>query len=254
MKSLVFTYKSIILFFSFIWTPLIFATPEIHFSEFKILLTEKKSSFNHKLFNQGDSRASCTISFIDYDISEDGNLAIPKKGTTPKNSAAKILRTSPRRVIIPARGAQKVKIIARNIRSLSDGEKNSYLSLRCKDADFVAQAGVSLSPNFVFNIPVTVRKGDLKVSGEITDVKHIAENNSLDFNFTRKGSRSLYGNIQISDSDGEIGSVNGITHYLEATTIPYKIMLTRAPKGKITLNYAEEPRFGGDVKIEVEIN
>jgi hypothetical protein len=231
----------------------IYAGPEIHFTEYKILLTDKKTSADYQIFNQGDSDASCSVQFIDFMIGQDGQLSIPKEGEKPLDSAASLLRGSPSRVIVPANGAQKVKVLIRGLRSQKVGELHSYLSLRCKENESKLENGVNLVPNFVFNLPVTVRKGQLTAKAEISDANLIIEESGqwLTLSLNRTGTRSLYGDFIIKDEAGsKIGELNGVSNYVQSTSVPINITLTKAPKGKVHIMFKEDSRFGGNEAAE----
>ena len=233
------------------------AAPEIHFTEYKILLTDKKASSEYRILNQGDSAASCIINFTDYMIARDGQLSLPQFGEVPKNSAVSILRASPSRVIVPVNGSQKVKVTARGLRNSTDGEWHSYLNIRCQDQETKLQNGVNLVPNFVFNIPITVRKGELSAVASIEDAKLIVEDSraKVSLNLVRTGNRSLYGDFEVLDSAGtEIGKLKGISHYIQATSVPVTLNLTSVPQGSVTVVFSEDKRFGGSESSSVIIN
>ena len=233
------------------------ALPQIKFTEYKILLTEKTTASEYRILNQGDASASCSVSFIDYLISPDGQLSIPQEGEKLSNSASSFLRASPSRVLVPVNGSQKVKIVARGIRGLADGEWHSYLSIRCKEEDLNLQDGVNLVPNFVFNIPVTVRKGELSAVASIEDAKLVVDgsNAKVNLNLVRTGNRSLYGDFEVLDSAGmEIGKLKGISHYIQTSKLPVSLSLNSVPQGSITVIFTEDKRFGGSESTSVIVN
>lgn len=255
------SFRALTLFFIFFGLNLVsfytLAKSIIHFSEYKVLLTDKDASADYRIFNQGDTSAECSTKFIDYMIQPDGRLVIPKEGQAPKNSGVSMLRASPRRVVVPANGSQRVKVIARGLRSITDGEWHSYLSLRCKDLDNELQDGVNLVANFVYNIPVTIRKGQLTANAEISEAKLIIQDNLVwvEMLLSRKGSRSVYGNVSIVDENGTLlGELNGVSHYIQATQVPVKISLSQKPVGKIDITFTEDKRFGGDLTATYSLN
>ena len=225
----------------------------IHFTEYKIFIDKNKPFHNYTIFNQGNSTAECKLSFIDYNIAENGDFKIIKAGdSSPINSAIKKLRISPKRVKVTAKSSQKVKVLVRGLRSFPDGELHSYLSISCRETDVALSNGITILPNFIYNIPVTIRKGELKATAELNNLKVEHHNNSyyLTFDMLREGNRSLYGTFTVTDETGDkIGEISGFTHYIQAKSIPVKVTLTAVPKGKVTLNFTEQERFGGDVSI-----
>jgi len=233
------------------------AQPDIHFNEYRILLTEKNTSQNYRIFNQGDSEASCRVSFIDYLISEKGQLTLAKEAEKLSSSASSMLKASPSKVLIPPLSNQKVKVLVRRLKKKSDQEWVSYLNLQCKDANPELQNGLNLLPNYIFNIPVVVRKGNLSATAQITQAKLISKNNNqiVEFILNRTGQRSLYGDISISDENGsEIGSMIGVSHYQQTTNLPLSIILKRSPKGKTTIKFKERAIFGGELEVNTDLD
>ncbi|SFC25570.1 hypothetical protein [Pseudoalteromonas denitrificans] len=247
-------YFTSILFF--ISLPL-FSQPNIHFIEYRVLLTEDNPYHNYRIFNQGSSKAACKINFVDYLISDTGKLTLAKKGSKLNTSASGMLRASPKNVYIPPRASQKVKILARGLKQQIDGEWVSYFNLECKNAEPKLINGLNLIPNFVFHIPVVVRKGKLDAIVKITKAKLVKKEKYqiIELVLNRIGQRSLYGDISILDETGdEIGILKGLSHYQQTTDIPISITLKRPPKGKLTIKFEEQNRFGGDLTTSFELN
>ena len=147
-----------------------------------------------------------------------------------------MLRASPRRATIPARSSQRLKIAVRGLRKKPDGELVSYLSLTCKEkSPKTAATGFTFLPRYVYHLPVIVRKGELNAKLKITDAKLVASknNSAVEFMFQHSGTRSLYGNIKVLDSDGsKIGEAIGYSIYQESVIQPFKINLKEKINGK----------------------
>jgi hypothetical protein len=233
------------------------ADSKIHFSEYKILLTDKRATLDYRILNRGDTAASCRIGFIDYMVAANGKLTIPVEDQVPENSGKTMLRASPSRILIPANDAQKVKVLARGVRNSDDGEWHSYLNIQCKDDVSTLQNGVNLVPNFVFNIPVTIRKGPLTATAEISEAKLVTKNENVwvELVLDRSGTRSLYGDVTIADEAGaQLGVLKGVSHYLQASRVPVKIRLNQQPVGEVNITFTEDSRFGGDVSVSYSLN
>ena len=231
-----------------------YASANIHFTDYRILLTEKHRSKNYQIFNQGNSEAYCTTSLVDYHVSDNGHLRIAKQDK-PKTSAKEIVRISPKRVVVPAKGSQKVKIVARRLKKQDKQEWVSYLNLRCKTHNPTLKAGINFAPNYVFNIPIVVRHGQLKVSAELknTEIKQQEQNYFLSTQLHRKGKRSLYGSIEVYDDSGLIGHKRGISHYLQTSALPVNLRLKSKPKGEVRIEFKEDPDFGGDIQLQYRL-
>ena len=228
------------------------AAPSIHFTDYRILLSEKQTTKDYQIFNQGNSPAYCYTGVIDHLVANDGRLTLAKGKARPETSAADIVRISPRRVMVPAMSNQKVKVVARRFRQLPDGEKVSYLNLRCKQHNPKPSGRVNIQPNFIFNIPIVVRKGQLQAEAKMESVRleQIRGQYVAKVNLTRKGTRSLFGNFLVYDEKGILATRNGISHYLQSDTVPVEMPLKMKPRGKVTIEFIEQPQFGGDLHLK----
>ena len=238
--------------FAVFYSAMVLAAPNIHFTDYRILLTEKQTTKNYQIFNQGDAPAYCYTGIIDHNVSSDGKLSLANKSNRPETSAADIVRISPRRVIVPAMANQKVKVVARRFKQLNNGERVSYLNLRCKEHNPKLTSGLNIQPNFIFNIPVVVRKGQLDVEAKMEQVRlnQIKGTYFADVNIRRQGERSLFGNLFIYDEKGLLATKNGISHYLQSTSIPLRVQLKQKPRGRVTVEFIEQEQFGGDIKLK----
>lgn len=227
------------------------AAPKIHFTDYRVLLTSNASIKDYQIFNQGNRDAYCYTSVIDHNVSKTGQLSRANKKNRPTTSAADIIRVSPRRVMVSAMSNQKVKVVARKIRKLPKGEWVSYLSLKCKEHNPSLSQGVQVSPNFVFNIPVVVRNGELTVNASLVNAELAANNGRYFANIelNRNGERSLYGNLIVSDETGILAQQKGISHYLQSQTVPLTLPLKQKPKGKLTFRFIEQRQFGGTLDL-----
>lgn len=231
------------------------AGPNIHFTDYRVLLTEKQSTKNYQIFNQGDTAAYCYTNLVDHNVSPDGQLTVATKDNLPATSAQSLLRVSPKRVLIPAKSNQKVRVLARRLIQQKSGEWVSYLNLRCREHSDNNTAGIKIRPNFVFNIPVVVRKGHLQVEAAIQQA-HIAQANDRYFAeaiLSRRGKRSLFGDISVTDETGVLAVRKGFSHYLQSADVPLLLPLKAKPKGEVIIEFKETPQFGGDISLTTVI-
>ncbi|WP_111980360.1 hypothetical protein [Algibacillus agarilyticus] len=228
-----------------------FASPKMHLTEHRILLTAKKSKHDYQFYNQGSATAECKTRFIDFNVDNQGKLTPVKQvSATPVTSAKSFLRASPKRVSIAPNQAQRIKVIARNLKKQPNGEWVSYLSLSCKQVTQAGQKGMNLSPNFVFNIPVIVRKGQLSSQAFLShiDIKQQHNKTAVELLINRQGQRSLYGRVDIFDQDGtQLGFVKGLSVYQQTQSLPIRIALKKQPTGKIKIQFTEDEKFGDAV-------
>lgn len=232
------------------------AGPNIHFTDYRVLLTDKVSTKNYQIFNQGDVDAYCYTNLIDHNVSPDGRLSVAAQNNLPITSAQSLLRISPKRVLIPAKSNQKVRVLARGLNQKKKGEWVSYLNLRCREQKAQQSGQITIQPNFVFNIPVIVRKGDLSVEATLKQPE-IAKLNDRYFAqaiLNRKGQRSLFGSVVVSDESGVLAVRNGLSHYLQSVNVPLVLPLKAKPQGKVVIEFNEDPQFGGDITLRQTVN
>ena len=239
------------LFSSFIFclsiTNYCYAQPKMHLTEHRILLTETNPKYDYQFYNQGTSAAECTTQFIDFNVTANGQLRSIKNGNGPTTSAKALLRASPKRIRLEPNQAQKIKVIARNLRRQPNAEWVSYLSLRCKNLVKATDQKMQITPNFVFNIPVIVRKGQLGAKAHFSDVDILEQNNqqTIQFNLNREGNRSLYGRIDVLDeSDNILTFVKGLSIYQQTQSLPKSLTLKNKASGKLKLRFVESEKFG----------
>lgn len=234
----------------------VIAGPNIHFTDYRVLLTDKTNTKNYQIFNQGEVDAYCYTDLVDHNVSKDGKLTVASQNNLPPTSAQSLLRISPKRVLIPAKSNQKVRVLARGLSTKKNGEWVSYLNLRCREQKSQTSQGIQIQPNFVFNIPVVVRKGELPVEAALKNPQIRAKNNGYYAStiLSRKGQRSLFGSIIVSDQSGVLAVRNGLSHYLQSEDVPLILPLKAKPKGKVTIEFTENPQFGGDISLTEVIN
>lgn len=232
---------------------LVFAQADIHFTEYRVLLTEKKTKVDYQVFNQGNSDAACSTSIVDYTVDKNGQIKLVTEGKGPETSAkdAKLVRISPKRFKVEANSNQKLKVIARQLRRQSDGEWVSYLSITCKEDKPSLQSGVNIVPNFKYHIPIVVRKGKLSADIEVSDLALLNQDGKpvVKATLKRTGNRSVYGDFIIKDvNTGDIlARQNGISHYLQAEAMTFDFGLNKASTGPIEVSFVENKTYGGNL-------
>lgn len=237
-----------------------FAEADIHFTEYRILLTEKKTKVDYQVFNQGSSDAACSTNLIDYNVDPDGKLKVIKEGSGPQTSAkdSNLVRVSPKRFTIPANSNQKLKVIARQLRRQRNGEWVSYLGITCREATPQLQTGVNILPNFNYHIPIVVRKGNLNANLELTDVSLLVTTATpkVKINLKRTGARSIYGDFIVKElnSGKTLAKQVGISHYLQADVMPFELSLNSIPSGPVEVSFVENKNYGGELATSVTVN
>lgn len=233
----------------------------------RVILEGRNRSASVSIANNGNKVGSYRISLVNRRMSEDGSISVAEDVTEDDMFADQILRISPRRVTIEPGGHQSVRILARKPKDLPDGEYRSHLRFMVLPDETVSERERENSPeeglqiaikaNFGITIPVIIRHGNLDVSSDISDISlsKIEDVDYLNFNISRNGEKSLYGDIEIKhiDNKGEetiIKTMGGLAVYTPNKVRQFKIPVeTKAnlKKGTIIVTYREKEKDGGKV-------
>lgn len=188
--------------------------------------------------------------------------------------AKDMIRFSPRRVTIPPKSSQQIRLILRTPGNLADGEYRSHLSIRQEgDVEKIkvdnpdvfkvkpgkAKVAVSLLPGVT--LPVIVRKGDLAADVAI-DKLDVTESNgffNVSISMARTGNRSTYGDLDFACNVGSsdaypVRSTKGVAIYTEITrknfNFKYKKPEDSTECRELFARYVETSNYAGkDLRI-----
>ncbi len=227
-----------------------YAAPDIRFSSYRFSLDTKNRQQSFTLTNRGSLTSRCTLGFIHNKVLEGGQLVRVKSAVQVANSASPYLRFSPKRVTISANASQTVRLALKRVKDQPKGEFVSYLRFSCVDDTRSAARELVVTPRINYNIPVVVRIGKLTSQGSISKIK--LEKKVLSFDILHSGQRSLYGNIEVIDSDSGniIARRNNLSIYVGVTTQRIELTLSTKPSGKIKIQFKEKPLNGNEIKFQ----
>lgn len=182
-----------------------------------------------------------------------------------EKAALAMISYAPRRVVLPPNQPQSIRIGIRPPADLPDGEYRAHMLFRAiPDAKPVAAptaaptgVSIALTPIYGVTIPIIVRKGTLKATAALSDVKREAIDGQpgLSLRIARQGTRSTYGRIRINGADGKtLYETRGIAVYpeVDGRTVSLPLPPEVAPliTGALTIQYLEEPEAGGGLIAE----
>ncbi|MFA6336140.1 MAG: hypothetical protein WCX48_11445 [Bacteroidales bacterium] len=220
------------------------------------------------LSNIGQDTAVYLISFLHYQMLEDGSfkqLGDTDVLTTPR--ADTYLRVFPRRVTLPPGESQIVRLQYRKKAEMEVGEYRSHLYFRAdknatplglvKDED-TTRLSVSITPIFGISIPIIIRNGNLNLGLTLSDVS-LTEISDTVFNLAvtinRTGERSAYGGLEATfvPDKGEpflVGLANGVGVYTDISKRKYNLPVrvskgVKLHSGKIVIRYVMPKDDGG---------
>ena len=224
------------------------------------------------LNNIGSAPATYRISLEIKRMTAAGGLdEIAEENATPAERAAlDMIVFSPRRVTLPPNQPQVVRVGVRVPEGLPPGEYRAHMLFRAVP-DVVPAVGaeakpegagvsIALTPIYGITIPVIVRVGDLGAEAVIGDawVSEGADGPAFNFDLSRTGSRSVYGDIEVTRPGvaEPLLVARGIAVYPEVGA--RKVSL-RVPdevaaklKGPVRIRYSDDREIGGGTIDEAD--
>jgi hypothetical protein len=207
------------------------------------------------LNNIGEETATYRISVEVKRMRADGSFEDVATPNEREVTARDMIVYAPRRVVLPPRQPQTIRIAARAPAGLADGEYRVHLLFRgvpvaqppvATPADFKG-IGFALTPIYGVTIPVIVRMGNLSAKAGIANVgKVTAEGRpAIALELTRSGSRSTYGEVRVLKAGLKepLAVQRGVAVYTEVdrrtVTVPISDELAAQASGPVTVQYIE---------------
>lgn len=228
----------------------------------RVVFQGNKQKEELNLVNVGNDTAIFVVSFVQYNMKEDGSFVQIEQPDSGQMFADPYLRIYPRRVTLAPREPQVIQLQLRKKSGMADGEYRSHLYFRAdketkplgeiSETRDTTTLSVQLIPVFGLSIPVIIRTGNISLNVELDDLALQYRNDSipmLNFTILRKGNISVYGDLKAEylpekGAPAEIGLIKGVGVY---TSIPKRLMSLRLQSfegksqkgGKIRLTYFE---------------
>jgi hypothetical protein len=207
------------------------------------------------LNNIGDETATYRISVELKRMRGDGSFEDVAQPDPREALARDMIVYAPRRVVLPPRQPQTIRIAARAPAGLPDGEYRVHLLFRAvpaaqppvqTPADFKG-IGFALTPVYGVTIPVIVRLGNLSATAGIANVgKVMVEGRpAVAMELTRAGSRSTFGEVRVLKAGLKepLAVQRGVAVYTEvgrrSVTVPVSAELAAQASGPVTVQYLE---------------
>jgi hypothetical protein len=227
----------------------------------RVLLDDKTKSGDITLVNRGSQTMRYRLSFVDMEMGEDGAL---HRVSSIDNSAAPILRLSPREIVLEPGVSQRIKVAAYFPIGSGDKELRSHL---CFEPIATPRSGgsrqvetglrVSLDVRSVVTIPVIAHHGRLFATTAISEAALSSDNDgsAVRFRLARTGSRTIRGDVNVAfvPSNGgaktPLGYIAGLPVYFPNPSRIVTVRLNRdirsLGKGEIEISFAEAERSRG---------
>lgn len=196
--------------------------------------------------NNSNEEKSYDIKLVNFIQQNDGSYksASDNEGLF----ADRYLDFSPRKATLKPGESQVVRVRRKGMALAGNGEYVSHLSvsekedktkkISSKNTDGIS---VNIKPLYGITIPIMVAKGDLSASAAVKSHKTIrGEKPVQEVVVARQGTRSFYGTLQISDKDGQIGTLSKFRIFANNPQRVLKVPLARAPVGLVSVVLMDE--------------
>jgi hypothetical protein len=228
------------------------AQGDLMITPIRVVFDGNKQKEELNIVNIGTDTAIYSISFVHFNMNEDGSFTAVEKSDSGNWFASPFLRVFPRKVILAPGEPQVVRLQCIHANEMHTGEYRSHLYFRAeknnkplgsenslKDSTIL---GVQLIPVFGLSIPVIIRSGIVNVNASLSNLALVTKQNKLQYlNLTinRSGNMSVYGNIIIDyipdqGNQCEVGKVNGVGVYTNINKRNISILLTPPPGLSLT--------------------
>lgn len=212
------------------------------------------------LVNIGKDTATYSISFVQYNMKEDGSFTLIEKPDSGQMFADPYLRIFPRKVTLAPGEPQVISLQYRRKTDMPAGEYRSHLYFRAeknynplgikdsvKDTTLLS---VQLVPVFGISIPIIIHSGEVNVAAVLNDLKLETQQDTIQFLkliINRTGNISIYGNLTVEyvPMQGKadvVGVVKGVGVYTNINKRYVSIKLNKTPgttltNGKLKVRY-----------------
>jgi hypothetical protein len=254
----------------------VFSQGNLLVAPIRVVFEGAKQREDLNLSNIGQDTAVYLISFIHYQMLENGSFRqLENTDSLPTPRSDSYLRIFPRRVTLPPGESQVVRLQFRKPAGMSDGEYRSHLyfraekevtplGMRTAGADS-SNLSVSITPIFGISIPVIIRSGNLNLDIKLSDVSLAVLNDSvynLGVVINRTGNRSAYGNLRAEfvpdkGTSFEVGLANGVGVYTELNKRIYNLPLrikngAKLKGGKLVITFTSPADDGSKELAKTE--
>lgn len=246
----------------------------------RVVFEGNKQKAELNLANIGAETATYSISFRQYNMTEQGKLEANEKRDSSQMFASPYLRVFPRQVTLAPGEAQVVMLQCRRKKEMPAGEYRSHLWFRSeKNYEVLGkgenpkldsnQLSVTITPIFGITIPVIIRTGEVNVSTSLSVMKLEIKQDTIPYlslSINRSGNISIYGNIIVEyvPSQGksyQIGVIKGIGVYTNINKRDISIKLNKTPglslkNGKLKVRYtsSDESKYVVYAEGELELS
>jgi hypothetical protein len=243
----------------------------------RIVFDKNQRAAQVELVNSGSRTLTYRISLVNRRMNETGDFSDAAPPQPGEQFAVKMLRYSPRQVVLAPGASQTVRIQLRKPADLEPGEYRSHLMF-AQVAEAAPAAGnaaapsgagegleIKLTPLLGASIPVIVRHGQTAATAALSElsVEAAAADRPpvLAFDLRREGNRSLYGDLVVTltppgGSEQPLVRVNGVAVYAPNPLRRVRMALPPSASeagGTLRVVFQERPDDGGKPLAEARL-
>ncbi len=258
-----FIFSLLVLFVFCVQTPV---RADILITPTRVVFDDKQRFADVTLANVTDQVKSYEIEWQLYKM-EEGTGVYHNVEIAPEYDLTKLLSFAPRRVSLPPKGTQKIKLRFSRPSDMPDGDYHVHLKFRSfkitdpsvlssQDDAISAQVSINLS----FTIPIVVRIGEPKVSASIGQISLDRDQNGrvtmqvpverdLALSYALLGYMRAY----FDDGNGEklVGEISNANVFPEVSRRDFKVVLTQEiTAGKLRIEIGDYDYASGVVHAE----
>lgn len=254
-----------------------FAQSQLIVAPTRVVFSDKIRSSQVTIVNAGDEAGTFRISLVNKRMTIDGNFEDVKKANPGEQFADKMIRFSPRQVVLKPGQSQVVRLGLRKPANLDAGEYRSHMLFKAipkdvskdiKPSKESEKINIRLSAIIAISIPVIVRHGKTDASVSFTSASYHKRLPKEDYphlmlNLQRTGDQSVYGDFlaEFVDSSGAkkvVAQVKGVAIYTPGKERRVRLPLTLSQgldlvNGKIQVFYRSPADQGGKVMAQTQV-
>lgn len=244
----------------------------------RIVFENRDRTAQVTVVNTGDETGTYRIELTNKRMTDSGTFENVDKSGPGELFADKMLRYSPRQVILEPGKSQIVRFSLRKPKGLENGEYRSHILFKAipKDAgsnisslEKSDKLSIRLTPIISISIPAIVRHGETRASVKFSSIEYMPPDKSMKhpslfIRLDREGNQSVYGDllaefVQHDGSSSVLAQANGIAVYVPNHSRTFRLALTNVPanldlkSGVVKVFYRDKPDKGGKVLAQTQL-
>ena len=254
-----------------------FAASQLMVTPTRVVFDGKSRTAQVTVINAGDTAGTYRISVVNKRMTIDGQFEEVKTARPGELFADKMIRFSPRQVVLAPGKSQVVRLSLRKPSGLDAGEYRSHLLFNAipqnAGADIKAitekeKISIQLTAIVSIAIPVIVRHGQTDASVSFASIKYQPADKpesspQLLMEMLRSGNQSVYGDLLsefVADNGASsiVAQVNGVAVYTPNKSRKISVPLKTAPgvnlsKGVLKVYYRSPASQGSKILAQTEV-